>query len=62
MARKAIEINDGVAAYWDTLAALYFEQGENEEAVKAQEKALELMPDNQAYQKKLETYKGIEKK
>ncbi len=54
MAKKAIEINDAVASYWDTLAGLYFEQGEREGAIKAQEKALELRPDNQAYQKKLE--------
>jgi Tfp pilus assembly protein PilF len=62
MAKSAIEINDGVASYWDTLAGLYFEKGDSAQASKAQEKALELMPNNTAYQQKLEKYQGQEKK
>ena len=60
--KKAIEINPGSASYWDTLAGLHFEKGEREEAIKAQEKAVELRPDFQAYQQKLEKYQGQEKK
>ena len=60
MAKKALEINDGVGNYWDTLAGLYFEKGEREEAIKAQEKAVELSPDNEAYQQKLEKYREQE--
>jgi tetratricopeptide (TPR) repeat protein len=62
MVKKAIEMNDGSPLYWDTLAGLYLEKGELEEAIKAQEKALELMPDNKAFLEKLETYRGTEKK
>ncbi len=62
MAKKAIEINDGVASYWDTLAGLYFEKGDSQQAIKAQEKALELMPNNTAYQQKLDKYQGRDKK
>jgi tetratricopeptide (TPR) repeat protein len=62
MIKKALEINDGAASYWDTLAGLYFETGSREEAIQAQEKAVELRPDFQAYQQKLEKYQGQEKK
>jgi tetratricopeptide (TPR) repeat protein len=61
MAKKALALNES-ALYWDTLAGLYFEKGEKEDAIKAQEKALELRPGNKAFQDKLEKYKGAEKK
>ena len=62
MVKAAIEITGGTPRDFDTLAALYFEKGDLEQAVKAQEKTLELMPDNIAYQQKLEKYQGQEKK
>jgi tetratricopeptide (TPR) repeat protein len=62
MIREAIELNSGSAAYWDTLAGLSFEKGRSEDAVEAMEKALELRPDNKAYQEKLEKYRGEGKK
>ena len=62
MIKRALEINDGQASYWDTLAGLYFETGNREGAIEAQEKAVELRPDFQAYQQKLEKYQGQERK
>jgi len=57
MIKAAIEMNEGNGNYWDTLAGLQFEDGNREEAVKAQEKAVELMPDNEEFQKKLDKYR-----
>ena len=61
MVKKALEMNDGSPQYWDTLAGLYFEKGERKEAIKALEKALELRPDNKAFQEKLAKYREPEK-
>ena len=60
--KKAIEINKGVAVYWDTLAGLTYEKGDLAEAIKAQEEALWLQPNNQSYKQKQEKYREAEKK
>lgn len=54
---KALETNGGAGTYWDVLAGLYYEQGRSKEAVEAQEKAVELLPDNEEFQEKLKKYR-----
>jgi tetratricopeptide (TPR) repeat protein len=62
LAKEAIAMNKDAAVYWDTLGGLYFAKGDREEAIKAVEKALEIRPENKAYQSKLEKYRGQEEK
>ena len=47
-----------VAGYYDTLAAVLWSMGRNDEALKAQEKAIEVDPTEEEY---LERYRKYEK-
>jgi tetratricopeptide (TPR) repeat protein len=58
LANRAIDLTDGKrAAYFDTLAQIWWKLGEYAEAEKAMESAIRLMPDNLLYQSRLEQYK-----
>jgi len=57
LAKQAIEIKPDDARIWDTLAWLQFEQGNQDEAIMAMEKAVQLAPDNMDYKKNLEQIK-----
>ena len=59
-AKKAVELQPGRYAIWDTLGAVYAKMKNTAEAIKAQEKAIELAPDSlkEAYKKNLEKIKS----
>jgi len=58
LAKRAVELEPETDAIWDTLAWLYFEKGEVENAVKAMEKAVELDPESDYYKKNLQKMKS----
>jgi tetratricopeptide (TPR) repeat protein len=62
-ARQAVEKSSAAdvakkAQYLDTLAGLYFLGDQPQEAIRAQEEALQLLPDNAALQHKLAAYRA----
>ena len=59
-AEKAVELEPKASGIWDTLAWLYFENGEKEKAIEAMKKAVEHSPDDEGYKKNLEKMLGQE--
>lgn len=57
MARKAVDLEPEAAHVWDTLAWLYYESGDYNAAVKAMDKAVDLAPETEDFQKSLATFK-----
>lgn len=57
LAKQAVEIKPDAAHIWDTLAWLQFEKGNQDEAIKAMEEAVQLAPDNDDFKKNLEKIK-----
>jgi len=57
LATKAVAAAN-IPDYLDALAAAYFANGQNDKAVEAEQKALAREPQNEEYQKALQTYLG----
>jgi len=58
MISNAIKINSNNAAYWDTLAWLYFESGEISKAIISEQKAIEIFP-HPVYKNALQQFESI---
>ena len=57
LAKKAVELTGGAyAAYFDTLARAYYENGQFQEAVEAESKAVDLKPDEADYKDSMARY------
>ena len=56
--KKSIEIRPDAHGYWDTLSLLYLKQKKYDEALKAEEKALELSPGNSTYKRIIKDIKA----
>ena len=59
-AEQAVSHSPGRAEIWDTLAEVHFHLKNYREAVKAQERAVELDPDQSSFQERLEMMKAAE--
>lgn len=57
VAQKAVTLKPDDDGIWDTLAQLYFINGNNAEAIKAMQNAVELAPKTDSYKKLLTKYK-----
>ncbi len=57
-ARKAVELEPENAGYLDTLAEVYFQRGNNDEAIKTMKKCLELSPTRTYYRKQLRRFEA----
>ncbi len=58
--KKAIELNAVSWSYWYTLSLLYEKKGEQEQAIEAVKKAMELSPDNPRLKQVLDKLEGTE--
>lgn len=61
MAKKALQIDPQAAGIWDTLAWLYFEAGQIDEAEKAMLEAKKLEPDNKSFDENLVKIRAAKK-
>jgi tetratricopeptide (TPR) repeat protein len=61
-ALKAVELMPNEAAYQDTLAEIYFQRGEREQAVAAATKCLEIAPANKMFATRLAHFRNDELK
>jgi tetratricopeptide (TPR) repeat protein len=57
-AQKAVELAPKTAGYWDTLAEVHFQRGEQARAVEAAKKCVELEPKNAHYRKQLRRFEA----
>ena len=57
LAVKAVQLKPDGSGIWDTLAWLYFENGNIDKAVESINKAIELKPDEKYYRESLEKIK-----
>jgi tetratricopeptide (TPR) repeat protein len=58
MAQKAVALEPDADHIWDTLAWLYYETGDKDNAIKAMKKAVGLNPDNKRYQEALQKFRA----
>ncbi len=58
VAQRAVEVEAGKPAYFDTLATAYFEAGQPDKAAEIERRALALKPDDPSYKKALEKYEA----
>ena len=58
LAQRAVELSPASGHIWDTLGEAHARRGEYREAVKAQEKAVELSPDEPLFRERLETWRA----
>lgn len=62
LAKKAVELAPGEAAYLDTLAEVQFQRGERDAAVAAARKCVALMPGNAMFERRLKHFEQDELK
>src|SRR5262249_11463455 len=62
LVEKALQLAPDEAAYHDTLAEVQFQRGNREAAVAAAQKALELVPENKLFVKRLKHFQMNELK
>ncbi len=60
LAEKAVALSPEADHIWDTLAQLYFANGQRDKAIEAMKKAIAINPDQASYQRLLEEYMGTE--
>lgn len=60
LAEKAVALSPEADHIWDTLAQLYFANGQRDKAIEAMEKAIAINPDQASYQRLLKEYMGTE--
>ena len=58
VAEKAVRVAPDNPSIWDTLAWLYYANGDTTEAIRAMQAAFDLDPDNEYYKDNLQTFKG----
>jgi predicted Zn-dependent protease len=57
LSQKAVELEGDNPAYVDTLAEIYFQQGNREKAVETQRRCVAIDPDDDLFKERLEHFK-----
>ncbi len=58
LSQKSVKLRPGNPQYWDTLAELYFANGEKQKAIEAIRRSIELAPETKRYREQLKKFEG----